>query len=41
MKVFSVATPEEQKQLDPIRLRKRADLLKKGKRSDVVTAEEQ
>jgi hypothetical protein len=41
MKVFSVATPEEHKQLDPIRLRKRADLLKKEKRSDVVTAEAQ
>ena len=31
----------EKKQLDPIRLRKRADLLKKGKRSDVVSAEAQ
>ena len=41
MKVFSVATPEEQKQLDPVRLRKRADLLKKGKRPDVVAAEAQ
>src|SRR4029077_7301119 len=32
IKVYEVATPEEKKQLDPIRLRKRADLLKKGKR---------
>ena len=40
-KVYEAATPEEKKQLDPIRLRKRADLLKKGKRSDVVSAEAQ
>ena len=39
-KVYEAATPEEKKQLDPIRLRKRVDLLKKGKRSDVESAEE-
>ena len=39
MKVFSVATPEEQKQLDPIRLRKREDLLKHGKRTEVTQSE--
>jgi GGDEF domain-containing protein len=39
MKVFSVATPEEQRQLDLIRLRKRADLLKGGKRAEVTQAE--
>lgn len=37
MKVFSVATPEERKQLDSIRLRKRASLLKKGDQ-DVITS---
>ena len=39
MKVYEAATPEEKKQLDPIRLRKRDTLLKNGKRSDVVSAE--
>jgi GGDEF domain-containing protein/2'-5' RNA ligase len=39
MKVYEAATPEEKKQLDPIRLRKRADLLKKGKRTEVTQAE--
>lgn len=39
MKIYEAATPEEKKQLDPIRLRKRADLLKKGKRTEVTQAE--
>ena len=38
MKVFSVATPEEQKQLDPIRLRKRSGLLRRGDRESAVAA---
>jgi GGDEF domain-containing protein/2'-5' RNA ligase len=41
LKVFSVATPEEQKQLDPIRLRKRDALLKRGQRTEVTQAESQ
>ena len=39
MKVYEAATPTEKKQLDPIRLRKRADLLKKGNREAVTIAE--
>lgn len=35
MKVYEAATPAEKKQLDPIKLRKRADLLKKGNRESV------
>jgi hypothetical protein len=41
MKVYGAATHEEKQELDPIRLRKRADLLKKGRSADVVTAEAQ
>jgi hypothetical protein len=41
MKVYEAATPAEKKQLDPIRLRKRVDLLKKGDREAVVGAESQ
>jgi hypothetical protein len=41
LKVFSVATPEEQKQLDSIRLRKRDALLKRGQRTEVTQAESQ
>jgi hypothetical protein len=41
MKVYEAATQGEKQELDLIRLRKRTDLLKKGKRADVVTAEAQ
>jgi transposase len=40
MRIFSVATPEEKKELDPIRLRKRAGLLKRGKREELSAAEQ-
>ena len=39
IKVYEAATPEEQKQLDPIRLRKRAALLRRGKHTEVTQAE--
>ena len=39
MKVYEAATPEEKKQLDLLRLRKRHALLEKGKRAEVAEAE--
>jgi hypothetical protein len=39
MKVYEAATPAEKKQLDPIRIRKRGDLMKKGHQAEVSAAE--
>jgi hypothetical protein len=41
MKVYEAATPEEKKQLDPIRERKRTNLLHRGESKKVSTAETQ
>ena len=41
MKVYEAATPDEKRKLDPIRLRKREDLLRKGDRTEVPVAEQQ
>lgn len=39
LKVYEAATPEEKKQLDPIRLRKRDALLKRGKRTEMTQSQ--
>ena len=39
MRVYDVATPEEKKQLEPIRRRKQIDLMRRGKRAEVTQAE--
>jgi len=38
-RVYGAFTPEKKRQLDPVRLRKRDDLLKQGKRTEVTQAE--